>query len=156
MQNGAQGFCGPGKLAFITRPGLGLQLADESLQITRDWLEAGQAGRCIDLRSAQQPLATQQGPHASHPAAPGELGHDDRDEGDYPCQRHEDVEQVAFGFFAAPGDEAHVVHQHQFALGCGLADHGLDRHMQRSLWARQQVANGAFPALQIGTQDFRR
>ena len=42
---------------------------------------------CAPARAAQQALAAQQGAHALHPAAPGELGDDHRDQRDHGRQR---------------------------------------------------------------------
>ena len=155
VQNAAQRLRRPGDLILVARARIGFQFADQLLQIARDGLEFGQVRVGDRARLAQQAFAAQQGAHTRHPAAPGQLGDDHRDQRHHRRQAHEQVEHIALGLFAAAGDEAHVVHQHQAAFGLRLGGHRPHRHVQGPLGARQQVI-GSLPAVEFGTADLRR
>ncbi len=154
-QNAAQRLRRPGDLVLVARARIGFQFADQLLQIARNGLELGQARVGDRARLAQQAFAVQQGAHTGHPAAPGELRNDHRDQRHHGRQAHEQVEHIALGLFAAAGDEAHVVHQHQAAFGLRLGGHRAHRHVQGPVGARQQVI-GSLPAFEIGAADLRR
>ena len=109
-----------------------------------------------NLGLAQQTFAAQQGAHAGHPAPPGQLGDDHRNQRHHRRQRHEEVEDITLGFFAAARDKTHVMHQDQLARRCGLAHHRLYRDVQGALGTLQQVVSRLFPAGQIGAANFLR
>ena len=130
-------FGRPVDLALVPRPALRLEIADQRLQIARHRPQFAQGHFRL---AATERFAPDHGLEARDPAAPADFrdhhGHQRNDRTD----RGEEIENVLLRVVAAPLHEAHVVHQHQIAVGRALGFDAVDRHVDRAALEVDQAA----------------
>ena len=138
-QDAPQRLRRPHGVRIVARAAIGLEIAHQRLEVRLDRAQLGHAAAAVLARRAG---AGEQRLEARHPAAPGQLGDDHRDERHHRGDRREQVHDVHARFVAAPFDEAHVVHHQQRAEAVlpGADRPRLD--MQRALGKRQHVVVG--------------
>ena len=90
------------------------------------------------------------------PAAPAQLGDDDRDEGDDGTKGDEEIEEVLARLGAATRHEAHVVYQHQGPGGRAVDFEGPDGDEQGAVGTLEQLPRRARVLLELGAVDLHR
>ena len=100
----------------------------------------------------QQALAAQHRAESLHPAAPGELRDHYSDECDGEAEPDKEEKEVVARLPAAPGDEAHVVYQHELPA----ADQRPNRHENGTGRGLEKIARRLCEAAQVGAPQLRR
>ena len=155
-QDAAQRVRAPEDLAFVARVALGLEVANQRLQVLGDRPQFGRRDPEAVAR-AERRLARDQALDSRHPAAPADLGDHHRDQRHHGGDRREQVEDVLLGVLAAPLHEAHVVHDHQLPQRLALGGDRVDRHVQRpALELHQPALRHRLPGLRAAHALWKR
>jgi len=127
----------PVDLALVPRPALRLEIPDQRPEIAS---HRPQFARGHLHLAATERFAPDDGLEAGDPAAPADFrdhhGHQRDDRSD----RGEEIKDVFLRVVAAPLHEAHVVHQHQIAVGGALGFDAVNRHVDRAALEVDQTA----------------
>ena len=123
----AQPVRGPMVGGGFAHPALVVEFMQQRAQVAQQRLHLG-----VVLRERlEQALALEHRAHPLDPAAPAQVGDQHRDQRHHQPHHCEQPDHRLAGIEAAPLDETHVVHQHQFAQPLLVGHDRHRRHMQR-------------------------